>query len=334
MAGLNADWESEGYDRPDLSLPGRTNDLISAVAKANPKTVVVLQGGSALAMPWINDVQGVVFGWYLGNECGNALSDIIYGRVNPSGRLPLSFPVRDQDIAASTNYKSARTKIQYEEGIWVGYKHHNVRSIPPLFPFGHGLSFTSFSYSDLKITSAPEKGAKAEDWKLEVSVKVKNDGKVAGSHSVHFYTCPPGETATSLKHPQWSLQAFAKVYDLKPGAEETVKVALDKCKPSLLPEGKADARGRCHLSLGRCVGYVACRAGRMGCQGRSRRSDHGGRSQVYHRGRSRVEGSVIWGTICVMFGVTKMEGFVKLLGKQRIEVMHRGTRRSGPFAAI
>ncbi|ORX35301.1 glycoside hydrolase superfamily [Kockovaella imperatae] len=228
VAGLNADWESEGYDRPDLSLPGRTNDLIAAVAAANPNTVVILQGGSALSMPWVNDVKGVVYAWYLGNECGNAIADIVYGNVNPSGRLPLSLPKREQDVAAMTNFKSARTKVNYEEGIWVGYKHHNARGIEPLYAFGHGLSYTTFEYSDLKVTSAPKDGLKANDWKVEVSVKVKNTGKVSGSHSVHFYVCPPDETATSLKHPQWTLQAFDKVYDLKAGSETTVKVTLDK----------------------------------------------------------------------------------------------------------
>ena len=230
VAGLNADWESEGYDRPDLSLPLRSNDLISAVAEANPNTVVIIQGGSAVSMPWLDKVAGVVQAWYGGNECGNAISDIVYGAVNPSGRLPVSFPKREQDIAANNNYKSARTRIHYEEGIWVGYKHHNERKIEPLFPFGHGLSYTTFEYSDLKIKSQPKKGASADEWKLDVSVTVKNTGKVAGSHSVHFYTSPPEETEFSLKHPQWSLQGFDKVYDLKPGSSATVKVTLDKCK--------------------------------------------------------------------------------------------------------
>lgn len=200
------------------------------VAEANPKTVVVLQGGSALSMPWIDAVKGVVFAWYGGNETGNAIADIVYGTVNPSGRLPLSFPKKEQDIAAALNYKSARTKIHYEEGIYVGYKHHNARAIEPLFPFGHGLSYSTFEYEGLEITQQPKKGAKPEDWKIEVQVTVKNTGKVAGSHSVHFYTCPPAETATGLKHPSHALQAFDKVYDLQPGKSQVVKVTLDKCE--------------------------------------------------------------------------------------------------------
>lgn len=229
VAGLNSDWESEGYDRPNLLLPLRQNELISRVAEAQPNTIVVIQAGSAVSMPWIEKVAGVVFAWYGGNETGNAIADIVYGKVNPSGRLPISLPVREEDIAANLNYKSAHTKIHYEEGIWVGYKNHNARKIAPLFPFGHGLSYTNFEYSDLKITSRPADNASPDDWKLKVAVTVTNTGKIAGSHSVHFYTSPPKPTATSLTHPAHSLQAFEKIYDLAPGAKKTVEVTLDKC---------------------------------------------------------------------------------------------------------
>lgn len=231
IAGLNADWESEGYDRPNLSLPLRSDELISKVAAANPNTVVVIQAGSAVSMPWINEVAGVVYAWYGGNETGNAIADIVYGNVNPSGRLPISLPVKEEDIAASQNFKSARTKIHYNEGIWVGYKHHNARKIAPLFPYGHGLSYTTFEYSGLKMTKGPQEGVKdAKDWTVEVEVTVTNTGKKAGSHSVHFYTCPPEESETGLRHPHHALQAFKRVEDLQPGKTEVVKVTLDKCK--------------------------------------------------------------------------------------------------------
>lgn len=230
VAGLNADWESEGYDRPDLSLPLLTNDLISRVAAANPNTVVVLQAGSAVSMPWVDSVKSVVFAWYGGNETGNSIADIVYGAVNPSGRLPISLPKREQDIAAAMNYKSAREKIHYEEGIWVGYKHHNARDIEPLFPFGHGLSYTTFKTDNLEVVSKPKDGTGPSEWKLTLSAKVTNTGKVAGSHSVHFYTLPPKETSTSLKHPSHALQAFTKVHNLAPGKSETVEVTLDKCE--------------------------------------------------------------------------------------------------------
>jgi beta-glucosidase len=202
-------------------------------------------------MPWLDKVAGVVFAWYGGNETGNSIADIVYGKVNPSGRLPISLPVKEEDIAANLNYKSARTKIHYEEGIWVGYKNHNARKIAPLFPFGHGLSYTTFEYSDLKITSKPAENASPNDWKLKVAVTVTNTGKIAGSHSVHFYTSPPKETATSLKHPEVALQAFEKIYDLAPGAKETVEITLDKCKcASLRSERTKLMRCRRRLSLG------------------------------------------------------------------------------------
>lgn len=156
VVGLNSDWESEGYDRPNLSLPMDTDKLVSAVAEANPNTIVVIQAGSAVSMPWLDKVKGVVFAWYLGNETGNAIADIIYGYINPSGRLPITFPKRELDIAANLNYKSARTMTYYDEGIWVGYKHFNARGIDPLFPFGHGISYTTFVYSDLHVSQIPE----------------------------------------------------------------------------------------------------------------------------------------------------------------------------------
>ncbi|KAL1411913.1 hypothetical protein Q8F55_002899 [Vanrija albida] len=227
VAGLNSDWESESYDRPDLSLPYRTDELIDAVADANPNTVVVLQAGSAVGMPWLDKVAGVVFAWYGGNETGNAIADVVYGKVNPSGRLPLSLPRRKVDIAANLNSKSARTDIHYEEGIWVGYKHFNARGIAPLFPFGHGLSYTTWAYSGLEVT-APSGEPSADEWRLEARVTVTNTGKVAGAHSVHFYTAPPAETATSLLHPEHALQAFVKLDDVQPGESRTASVVLDK----------------------------------------------------------------------------------------------------------
>jgi beta-glucosidase len=228
VVGLNADWECEGYDRPNLSLPYNTDELISRVAEAQPNTVVVVQCGSAVAMPWLSKVAGVVYAWYGGNECGNSIADIIYGHVNPSGRLPITFPKRELDIAANLNYKSARTKIHYEEGIWVGYKHFNARGIEPLFPFGHGLSYTTFEYSGLEVVGSEAKTA--DEWKITAKVTVTNTGTKAGAHSVHFYTCPPVATATSLAHPAQTLQAFTKIYDLQPGAKKTVEVTLDKCR--------------------------------------------------------------------------------------------------------
>jgi beta-glucosidase len=153
VGGLSPEWESEGFDRPDLDLPGRQNELISRLGKANHNTLVCIQAvsseylvhpyfsvivvqGSAVAMPWVHNVNAVIYAWYSGNEAGNALSDIIYGRVNPSGRLPLTFPNRLEDIPAFPNLRCENGKIHYREDVFVGYKHYQYKDIKPLFPFG------------------------------------------------------------------------------------------------------------------------------------------------------------------------------------------------------
>lgn len=230
VVGLNQDWESESYDRPTLSLPLRTEELIDRIADSCQSTriVVVIQAGSAVSMPWLAKVDAVVYAWYGGNESGNAIADILYGHCNPSGRLSLTLPKRERDIAAHLTSKSTRRRIAYDEGIWMGYRHFNARDIEPLFPFGHGLSYTTFSYSDLQITSM--KGTSANDWTLEAQVTVTNSGEVPGSHSAHFYLTPPDRPSTSLLHPEVTLQAFGKTGELSPGVSEVIQVTLDKCK--------------------------------------------------------------------------------------------------------
>lgn len=230
VVGLNQDWESESYDRPTLSLPLRTEELIDRIADScqNTRIVVVIQAGSAVSMPWLAKVDAVVYAWYGGNESGNAIADILYGHCNPSGRLSLTLPKRERDIAAHLSSKSTRRRIAYDEGIWMGYRHFNARDIEPLFPFGHGLSYTTFSYSDLQVTSM--KGTSANDWTLEAKVTVTNSGEVPGSHSAHFYLTPPDRPSTSLLHPEVTLQAFGKTGELSPGVSEVIQVTLDKCK--------------------------------------------------------------------------------------------------------
>lgn len=230
VVGLDQDWESESYDRPNLSLPLRLNDLVRRVSTEAPDTkkVVILQTGSAVSMPWLDHVNSVMWPWYGGNEAGNAIADIVYGTVNPSGRLPITLPKRELDIAANLNFKSARTKTYYEEGIWVGYRHFNARGIEPMYPFGHGLSYTSFEYSELAVS--PSESSEPSSWRIKVSAKVTNTGEVAGAHSVHFYTSPPPATSNSLTHPEQTLQAFNKTGVLSPGESETVAVEMDKCK--------------------------------------------------------------------------------------------------------
>ncbi|KAI0713388.1 putative beta-glucosidase from glycoside hydrolase family GH3 [Earliella scabrosa] len=223
VAGLSPDWESEGFDRPTLDMPGRQNELIARVGKANPNTIVCLQAGSAVAMPWVNDVNGIIQAWYSGNEVGNALADVIYGTINPSGRLPLTLPVRVQDIPAYPNFKSENGQIHYREDLYVGYKGYEVKGVKPLFPFGHGLSYTTFKFSDLLIS--PSSISKGADFALDVSVTVTNTGSVAGSEVVQVYISIPD---IGLATPRLQLRGFAKARDIAPGESKTVTVTLDK----------------------------------------------------------------------------------------------------------
>lgn len=206
----------------------RTDNLINKVSEVNANTVVVIQTGSAISMPWLSKVKAVLYTWYLGNESGQAISDIIYGDVNPSGRLSITLPKKEEDIPSFQDFKSSRTIVYYSEGIWMGYKHYNLRNISPLFPFGHGLSYTNWEYNNLNI-KVKEKYKNADEWCMEVSVDVNNVGKVEGSHSVHVYLSPPEETDQSLKHPKYTLQGLTKVYGIKPGESKTATIHLDKC---------------------------------------------------------------------------------------------------------
>lgn len=155
VVGLNADWESEGYDRTTLALPGRADELVAKVHAVNPKTVVVTQSGSSITMPWADDVPAIVHSWYLGNATGAALGDVLTGKVNPSGRLSLTFPKKLEDVPSHGHFHSEHGKVRYGEDLFVvclfsrsidistaheffqGYKHYHHRGISPLFHFGY-----------------------------------------------------------------------------------------------------------------------------------------------------------------------------------------------------
>ncbi|TFY64459.1 hypothetical protein EVJ58_g2606 [Rhodofomes roseus] len=230
VAGLSPDWESEGFDRPTLDMPKRTNELIARVGKANANTVVCLQAGSAVSMPWVHDVNGIIQAWYSGNEVGNALADVVYGLINPSGRLSLTLPVTERDIPAYLNMRSENGKIHYREDIFVGYKYYQAKGVAPLFPFGHGLSYTTFTFSNLALS-----GPYAHDaaFSLGVSVTVTNDGPVAGSEVVQVYIALP---EMGLTTPKLQLRGFAKARDVAPGSSKAVSVTLDKYAVSFWDE--------------------------------------------------------------------------------------------------
>ncbi|KAG8903492.1 hypothetical protein FRC01_009180 [Tulasnella sp. 417] len=199
VVGLNGDWETEGYDRTQLELPGRINELVAKIAAVNSKTVVINQSGSAVTMPWVDQVAGLVHAWYLGNETGNAIADVLLGKVNPSGKMSMTFPKRLEDVPSYCT-------------IW---------NITPLFPFGYGLSYTSFEYGEAKV-SVP---SSSNDFSITVTVSVTNTGSVAGSEAVQVYvSLPKGQ----LTHPPQQLKAFKKVKNLAPGKTEEVQFTLDK----------------------------------------------------------------------------------------------------------
>ncbi len=220
VAGLTKEWEREGSDRVNMDLPGDQATLIERVAAANPNTIVVVNAGSPLHMPWLDQVAAVLQSWYLGQEAGNALADVLFGDVNPSGKLPTTFPKRYQDNPAYINYPGENGRVHYGEGIFVGYRYYDMKEVEPLFPFGYGLSYTTFEYRQLEIR-ANDTG---EGGKIQVSLRVGNTGDRSGQEVVQLYL---RDIVSSLVRPVKELKAFAKVA-LEPGEEAQVVFDLDE----------------------------------------------------------------------------------------------------------
>jgi beta-glucosidase len=212
--------ETEDRDRPTLELPAGQDDLIEAIAKTNKNTVVVLNVCAPVLMGrWIDQVPVVVNAWFPGEEGGHAIADILFGDVNPSGKLPFTFLKDWKDSPAYGNYPGTNGVVGYNEGLYVGYRHFDKRNIEPLFPFGHGLSYTTFEYSDLKI--APEKVTPTQS--AQVSLNVRNSGSREGAEVVQLYV---RDVESSVDRPVKELKAFRSVV-LKPGETQTVSFALD-----------------------------------------------------------------------------------------------------------
>ncbi len=214
FAGLTSEWESEEFDRPDMGLPGQQDELIERVSAANPNTVVVLNAGSPVAMPWLDRVAAVVQAWYLGQETGHAIADVLFGDVNPSGKLPTTFPRRLQDNPAFLNYPGENGKVHYGEGLFVGYRYYDKKDIEPLFPFGYGLSYTTFAYRNLAIEPGET---------VRVSFEVENTGPREGKEIAQLYV---RDVRSRLVRPEKELKGLAKVA-LRPGERRTVSLALD-----------------------------------------------------------------------------------------------------------
>lgn len=224
VGGLNKNHEQdcEGGDRVSFDLPFNQNNLLKDILEVNGNTGVILISGNAVAMPWIDDVKGLMQAWYLGSEAGNAIADVISGDVNPSGKLPFSFPVKLEDNAAHSfgpkSYPGVDKEQKYEEGILVGYRWFDTKKIKPLFPFGFGLSYTDFEYSDLKIN----KKEFSTDENVNLQFTVKNTGKVAGSEVAQVYVSDP---KCSVMRPEKELKAFRKV-NLQPGESKEISITI------------------------------------------------------------------------------------------------------------
>jgi len=220
FVGLNGDWETEGRDRPDMDLVGRQVELVEKVAAANPRTVVILQTGSPVTMPWLDKVSAVLEAWFPGQECGNAIADVLFGAVNPAGRLPVTFPVRVEDNPSYTNYPGENGRVRYGEGIFVGYRYYEKKAVTPLFPFGFGLSYTTFTYGSLHVSA---QSISPEDT-LSISIDITNSGRREGQEVVQFYL---RDAQASVMRPPKELKAFGKVM-LRPGESANVSVTLDR----------------------------------------------------------------------------------------------------------
>lgn len=218
--GFGGEWQSEGFDRPDMELPGQQHALIEQVAAANPRTIVVLNTGSPITMPWLDQVAAVVQAWYPGQECGNAIADVLFGDVVPSGKLPQTFPARVEDNPAYLNFPGENGKVYYGEGLFIGYRYYDKKQVAPLFPFGFGLSYTTFGYSAMRL-SAREIGP---DDTLQVSVNVTNTGPRAGKEVVQLYV---RDRQARLQRPEKELKAFAKVH-LEPGECKMVTLSIGR----------------------------------------------------------------------------------------------------------
>ena len=220
IGGLNksSHQDCEDSDRFGLGLPYGQDAVIEALAKVNPRLAVVIVSGNAVAMPWVDNVNAIVEAWYCGSQSGTALADIIFGDVNPSGKLPVTFPVRLEDNGAHAlgAYDPASTEAHYSEGIFVGYRWAQKKDIKPLFAFGHGLSYTTFSYSEAEISRT----TMSENGNVTVSVNVTNTGDREGKEIVQLYI---GDDECSVERPVMELKAFRKV-SIKPG--ETVRVSF------------------------------------------------------------------------------------------------------------
>lgn len=220
FAGLPDAYESEGYDRTHMRMPDCQNELIMAVSAVQPNTIVVLHNGSPVEMPWVDRVKGILEAYLSGQAVGGAVVDVLYGDVNPSGRLAETFPLRIEDNPSYLFYGGDGDIVEYREGVFVGYRYYTSKKMPVLFPFGYGLSYTDFAYSNLRV----DKTEMTDTEEMTVSVDVTNTGSRFGKEVVQLYV---GDVKSSVKRPIRELKGFTKL-ELEPGETKTATFLLGK----------------------------------------------------------------------------------------------------------
>lgn len=211
VVGTTERVESEGFDRTDLRLPGHQDDLVRAVAAVNPDTVVIVNSGSPVELPWRDEVAAVLLGWFPGQEAGHALADVLLGADEPGGRLPTTWPATLADVPVS-NTVPTDGELHYDEGVFVGYRAWEKAGTAPAYPFGHGLGYTTWEYESLE--TGPD----------SATVRVRNTGTRPGAETVQIYVAPRDDTAD---RPARRLAGFARV-EAAPGESAEAVVALDR----------------------------------------------------------------------------------------------------------
>ena len=247
FGGLNkaSHQDCEDSDRYGLELPYAQDKVIEAISKVNDNVAVIIISGNAVAMPWVDNVNAIVEAWYSGSQAGHAIADVVFGKVNPSGKLPFTFPVKLNDLGAHAAgaYDPKDLSVEYKEGLYVGYRWADKYDVEPLFAFGHGLSYTDFAYGDAKAKSSVKAGAD-----LKVSIDITNTGKVAGKEVVQLYI---GDEEAYLDRPVKELKGFKKVH-LEPGETKTVEFVIE---PDML-KFFDDAKHEWVLEKGKFTAYV------------------------------------------------------------------------------
>ncbi|HXX79036.1 MAG TPA: glycoside hydrolase family 3 C-terminal domain-containing protein, partial [Ktedonobacteraceae bacterium] len=245
FAGLPGFYESEGYDRKHIFMPESHNRLIKEVCQVQPRTIVVLHNGSAVAMPWINGPMAILEAGLGGQAVGGAIVDVLSGKVNPCGKLAETFPVRIQDTPSYINYPGEAGKVYYGERLFVGYRYYDRKEIKPLFPFGFGLSYTTFEYSNLHLNKTEVNAGET----VEITVTVNNQGQRAGKEIIQLYVQP---LASQFIRPDKELKAFAKVA-LEPGEFKEAHMTLEERDFQIYDEERQSWRtdsGEYHILIG------------------------------------------------------------------------------------